>query len=356
MNMNLGYGNNVNVNQTYQRALTQSCFKCQGDGKLYPFEGKRGIPKECNACKGMRVIDGSFSKCFVCQGEGKIYPFEGKRGIPGDCKSCEGMGYQPTPMMPCTACNGEGKTYPFEGRRGIPSDCNKCMGKGGFPTNQKYLVTTTTTTNYNNNYVPNTNYNQGNNFNQIPNNNFNNNYNQNQNWNQGNNFNQVPNNNFNYNQNQNFNYNQNQNMNYNQNQNQNYNYNQNWNQQGTNSNFVQSTSMIQTSFEPMVNKLSQVHYHPLSKGNRTFTCDTCSIYYNFSGSNYCSICDFDICDSCANRVNNKMQNTDAHNHNIQPTKLNSNWSCNTCGIKHDGGLSWRCTPCDFDVCIYCSFP
>ena len=36
----------------------QKCFKCNGDGQLYPFEGKRGIPNNCNACNGMKVIEG----------------------------------------------------------------------------------------------------------------------------------------------------------------------------------------------------------------------------------------------------------------------------------------------------------
>ena len=53
----MNYGYNVNLNQTFQRILPQSCLKCQGDGNLYPFKGRRGISKTCNACNEMKVIE-----------------------------------------------------------------------------------------------------------------------------------------------------------------------------------------------------------------------------------------------------------------------------------------------------------
>ena len=71
----------------------QPCFVCEGDGQVYPFAGKKGIGKECPACKGFKLIDGWLSRCPKCGGDGKNYPFPDKKGIPKDCILCGANGY-----------------------------------------------------------------------------------------------------------------------------------------------------------------------------------------------------------------------------------------------------------------------
>ena len=50
----------------------QPCFVCEGDGQVYPFAGKKGIGKECPACKGFKLIDGWLSRCPKCEMERTI--------------------------------------------------------------------------------------------------------------------------------------------------------------------------------------------------------------------------------------------------------------------------------------------
>ncbi|KAJ9537615.1 hypothetical protein OSB04_030348 [Centaurea solstitialis] len=48
-----------------------------------------------------------------------------------------------------------------------------------------------------------------------------------------------------------------------------------------------------------------------------------------------------------------------HQHPLHPLTLTdiciSVWDCDTCGIRHiAGGISYHCSPCDFDVCVKCA--
>lgn len=292
----------------YQR--NQKCFKCNGDGQLYPFEGKRGIPNNCNACNGMKVIDASLSCCHLCKGEGKGYPFEGRKGIPFDCASCSGLGYKKEAFDLCTACGGEGKTYPFEGKRGIPRDCSNCNGKGSFP---RVNV---------NNYG---------------------------------NINQGYSNQLNYNSEISSNY---QHMNPIQSsQPFDFSYNsmgQNFNMPG---NQQQSSQMIQQSFEPIQNKFILIHPHPLNKVHSNFSCDLCGKLKPMSNSHNCSLCKFDVCEDCYLKISTgTYKGFDLHCHQLAPTTRKDTWQCNNCNSHFlQNKISWYCQLCDYDSCVNCSF-
>ena len=43
--------------------------------------------------KDLEFFQGQFDKCNQCDREGKFYPFENKRGIPSDCNKCKGTRY-----------------------------------------------------------------------------------------------------------------------------------------------------------------------------------------------------------------------------------------------------------------------
>lgn len=110
----------------------QKCFKCDGDGKIYPFEGKKGIGELCDACQGEKEIKPHLVKCPKCNGDGKEYPFEGKNEIPNNCPLCKKKGYIDGIYDICKLCEGDGKIYPFAGKKGIGDTCNKCSGDGFF--------------------------------------------------------------------------------------------------------------------------------------------------------------------------------------------------------------------------------
>lgn len=108
----------------------QNCFKCGWEGKLWPFEGKRGIPKECDGCKGQKLIEGFVVMCPLCEGTGVTYPHANKTGIAEPCKLCEKKGYIDHVPIGCKKGDETGRIWPFADKRGIPSDCEVCKGKG----------------------------------------------------------------------------------------------------------------------------------------------------------------------------------------------------------------------------------
>ena len=109
---------------------SQKCFKCDGDGKLYPLEGKKGTPIICHSCNGTTVMEASLFRCSHCKGEGKDHAFEWKTGVETDCVRCCGFGYRKKEFDVCIECDGDGLTYPLEGSRVVPMQCSKCNGKG----------------------------------------------------------------------------------------------------------------------------------------------------------------------------------------------------------------------------------
>ena len=108
----------------------QNCFMYQGEGKIWPFQNKSGIPKKCSACKDNKYIDSYLQRCPHCQGTNKIYENEQRIGIPKDCKFCKKNGYIDFMVTPWIECEQTGKIWPFEHRHCIPKDCKKCKGYG----------------------------------------------------------------------------------------------------------------------------------------------------------------------------------------------------------------------------------
>jgi DnaJ-class molecular chaperone len=94
----------------------QPCFICQGEGKIWPFEGKRGIPDNCKVCNGSKYIEDYYVKCPHCNGTNKIYDNDDGRGFPKDCNLCNKKGYIDFVVTECTRCNHLGKIWPFEGK------------------------------------------------------------------------------------------------------------------------------------------------------------------------------------------------------------------------------------------------
>ena len=95
----------------------KNCFVCQGEGKIWPFEGKRGIPKECKVCKGSKYIDDYLIICPHCNGTNKIYDADDGKGFPKDCKLCNKNGYIDFLVTPCSDCDHTGRKWPFENKR-----------------------------------------------------------------------------------------------------------------------------------------------------------------------------------------------------------------------------------------------
>ena len=71
----------------------QPCFLCEGDGNIYPFENKRGIPQKCPTCNGAKFIEDYYARCPHCNGTNKIYDADDGRGIAKPCKLCDKKGY-----------------------------------------------------------------------------------------------------------------------------------------------------------------------------------------------------------------------------------------------------------------------
>ena len=111
--------------------------------------------------------------------------------------------------------------------------------------------------------------------------------------------------------------------------------------------------------------------------NKNWSCNICSTSFNSNIAKfYCSICDYNVCNSCKEKRNNEKKNlclnsnsknysdsncvnTKYHRHSLIYSNTSRNedqtiWNCDVCGIKY-GPQSWSfyCTKCDYDVCYNC---
>ena len=111
--------------------------------------------------------------------------------------------------------------------------------------------------------------------------------------------------------------------------------------------------------------------------NKKWLCKLCSKSYDSNIAKfYCSICDFNVCNSCKEKINHEKKNMNLntnlrkysditsvdikyHNHsliycNTSRNEKETSWFCDKCKIKY-GPQNWSfyCTKCDYDLCDNC---
>ena len=91
-------------------------------------------------------------------------------------------------------------------------------------------------------------------------------------------------------------------------------------------------------------------------------CNLCKKNYGDKiWSFYCTFCDYDICLSCSrkyildiNYITKMGIKIDNHLHDLIYMITNRNWICNLCSQKYDNSApTYYCTNCDYDVCESC---
>ena len=111
--------------------------------------------------------------------------------------------------------------------------------------------------------------------------------------------------------------------------------------------------------------------------NKNWNCSLCSKSFNSNIAKfYCSLCDYNVCKSCKDKINNEPKNTNLnealknyfgsdcietkkHRHsliycNTSRTENETYWNCNECGTKYPPqSWSFYCTKCDYDLCYNC---
>ena len=119
------------------------------------------------------------------------------------------------------------------------------------------------------------------------------------------------------------------------------------------------------------------HYHGmvLLFSNKDWVCNICSENNkNYIPKNYCSLCDFNICNKCIkNQVKYPLEKSfheqikltkykfSQHEHELiycRTSRFNdkpSNWKCKICNKIYGNKIwSFYCTNCDYDICLSCS--
>ena len=117
------------------------------------------------------------------------------------------------------------------------------------------------------------------------------------------------------------------------------------------------------------------HGMVLLYSNKDWVCDICSDYNkNNIPKNYCSLCDFNICNKCINnqikypleksfheQIKLTKYKFAQHEHELiycRTSRFNdkpSNWKCNICNKIYGNKIwSFYCTNCDYDICLSCS--
>ena len=114
----------------------QTCFRCEGLGEVYEFEGGFGEKSKCKGCEGKGTIPAKYNKCLKCEGKGQIYEFEEQSGNSFPCPFCNDKGYTIEKIKKCPQCEGDGKLYAFKKEKmGATKICNQCNGNGFIPFN-----------------------------------------------------------------------------------------------------------------------------------------------------------------------------------------------------------------------------
>ena len=137
------------------------------------------------------------------------------------------------------------------------------------------------------------------------------------------------------------------------------------------SNNVKKRKVFQTQIE------TTKHNHGLVYllSNKNWFCNNCGKYNSDKEpTNYCSLCDFYICNKCIGRQKKyplkqssheqtklKLINFPFHQHKLIYCRTSrfedklSNWNCDLCEKTYSNKIwSFYCTICDYDVCLKCS--
>ncbi len=114
----------------------QTCFRCEGLGEVYEFEGGFGEKSKCKGCEGKGTIPEKYNKCLKCEGKGQVYEYEEQSGNSFPCPFCNDKGYTIEKIKKCPNCEGDGKLYAFQKEKmGATKICNQCNGNGFIPFN-----------------------------------------------------------------------------------------------------------------------------------------------------------------------------------------------------------------------------
>ena len=114
----------------------QTCFRCEGLGEVYEFEGGFGEKSKCKGCEGKGTILAKYNKCLKCEGKGQVYEYEEQSGNSFPCPFCKDKGYTIEKIKKCPQCEGDGKLYAFQKEKmGATKICNQCNGDGFIPFN-----------------------------------------------------------------------------------------------------------------------------------------------------------------------------------------------------------------------------
>ncbi len=114
----------------------QTCFRCEGLGEVYEFEGGFGEKSKCKGCEGKGTIPEKYNKCLKCEGKGQVYEYEEQSGNSFPCPFCKDKGYTIEKIKKCPNCEGDGKLYAFQKEKmGATKICNQCNGNGFIPFN-----------------------------------------------------------------------------------------------------------------------------------------------------------------------------------------------------------------------------
>ena len=108
-----------------------TCFRCEGKGYIYQYEGDLGTQSQCPGCFGNGSISNLYFQCIKCLGKGNIYEYEDELGGKLICPICKNKGYTTERYKECHICKGSGKIYPFQSEKlGVPKECKPCKGLG----------------------------------------------------------------------------------------------------------------------------------------------------------------------------------------------------------------------------------
>ena len=109
-----------------------TCFRCNGEGSIYQYEGQLGAKNQCPGCLGRcSLMANSCFQCIKCRGKGQVYEYEDDLGQRYECPLCKNIGYTLERYLECQQCKGEGRIYPFqEEKLGVPKGCIPCNSLG----------------------------------------------------------------------------------------------------------------------------------------------------------------------------------------------------------------------------------
>lgn len=95
-----------------------------------------------------------------------------------------------------------------------------------------------------------------------------------------------------------------------------------------------------------------IHEHGLIKTlRRNWVCDMCKSEFTATMSNYCRLCDFDVCESCYN-LSKTGKYLNVHQHLLK-YYFQKNFDCDVCKTSYKKGATFVCDDCYFYCCRRC---